>query len=43
MHEPDPNHIAQRVLRKLAKYYLIDGIEEVVVNKARRSMDETSP
>jgi type IV secretory pathway ATPase VirB11/archaellum biosynthesis ATPase len=33
MHEPDPNHIAQRVLRKLSKYYLIDGIEEVVVNK----------
>ena len=33
MHEPDPNHIAQRVLRKLSKYYLIEGIEEVVVNK----------
>jgi type IV secretion system protein VirB11 len=29
----DPNHIASRVLRKLSKYYLIDAVEEVIMNR----------
>jgi len=29
----DPNHIATRVLKKLSRYYLIDDIEEVVMNR----------
>jgi type IV secretory pathway ATPase VirB11/archaellum biosynthesis ATPase len=29
----DPNHIAKRVLTKLSSYYLIEELEEIVVNK----------
>lgn len=29
----DPNHIATRVLKKLSKYYLIDNVEEVIMNR----------
>lgn len=29
----DPNHIAGRVLKKLSKYYLIEDVEEVIMNR----------
>ena len=33
MHTPDPNHIAERVLRKLHAYYGRENVEEVVLNR----------
>lgn len=29
----DPNHIATRVLKKLSRYYLIEDVEEVIMNR----------
>lgn len=29
----DANHIATRVLRKLSRYYLVDNVEEVIMNR----------
>ena len=33
MLQADPNHIASRVLRKLSRYYLVDNVEEVIMNR----------